>query len=101
MTWVKATRSGSLTEVQNALTSSYLRPQNPTRYVSAVAILEQNQLYDQAHIYAEKATRLFPENFETWFSLCVATQSSTSEKTLALENLRRLDPKNLELNSCK
>jgi O-antigen ligase len=101
MAWVKATRSGSLAEVQNALRSSYLRPQNPTRYVNAVAILEQNQLFDQAHTYAKNATKLFPENFEAWFSLCVATQSSPSEKAIALENLHRLDPKNLELNSCK
>lgn len=94
MAWFKATNSGNLIEVEKALKPSYLHPQSSERLVNVVSILENSQLFDKAREYALKATEYNPENFDSWFALYSVKNSTSSEKTLALKNMKRLDPNN-------
>jgi O-antigen ligase len=94
MAWFKATGSGNLVEVEKALAPSYLHPTSSERLVNAVAILENSQLFEKAREYALKATEYNPENFDSWSALYSVKNSTPSEKALALQNMRRLDPNN-------
>jgi tetratricopeptide (TPR) repeat protein len=97
MAWFKATGSGNLVEVEKALSPSYLHPASSERLVNVVAILENSQLFDKAREYAIKATEYNPENFDSWNALYSVKNSTTSEKDLALKNMKRLDPNNPEV----
>jgi hypothetical protein len=99
MAWVKATESGNFTEVQKALEPSYLHPRSSERLVNAVGIMENSKLYDQAREYALKATEYNPNNFDSWLTLFSVQNSSAEEKELALENMKRLDPRNPDVTA--
>jgi len=94
MAWYKATGSGNFVEVQKALTPSYLHPRSSERLVNIIGILENSKLFDQAHEYALTATKYNPENFDSWNALYSVKNSTESERALALQNMKRLDPLN-------
>ena len=97
MAWFKATGSGNFIEVEKSLDPGYLHPQDSSRLVNMVSILENSKLYDQALQYALRATAFNPENFDSWNALYSVQKSTPEQKSLALENMRRLDPHNPEL----
>lgn len=94
MSWFKATKSGNFAEVQKALTPSYLQPKSSDRLVSVIEVLENSKLFDEAHQYALIATKFNPENFNSWFALYYIKNSTESERELAFQNMKRLDPRN-------
>jgi O-antigen ligase len=94
MAWYKSTNSGNFVEVKKALTPSYLHPRSSERLVNVIGILENSQLFEQAHEYAQIAVRYNPDNFDSWLALYSVKNSTTEEKALSLENLKRLDPNN-------
>jgi hypothetical protein len=97
MAWFKATKSGNFVQVEKALELSYLRPQDSSRLVNLVSILEKSGLYEQALQYALRATEFNPENFDSWSALYNVQKSTPEMKKIALENMKRLDPHNPEL----
>ncbi len=97
MAWFKATNSGNFVEVEKSLEPGYLHPQDSSRLVNMVSILENSKLYDQALQYALRAIEFNPENFDSWSALYSVQRSTPEQKSLALENMRRLDPHNPEL----
>jgi hypothetical protein len=99
MAWVKATRSGNFTEVQKALEPSYLHPRSSERLVNAISIMESSKLYDQAREYALIATAYNPDSFDSWSALYSVQNSTAEEKALALENMKRLDPRNPDVTA--
>ncbi|CAN2171023.1 hypothetical protein MCEMRH37_00047 [Candidatus Nanopelagicaceae bacterium] len=94
MSWYQATKSGNLVEIEKALTPSYLHPQDSSRLVNVVGLLENNQLYDLALKYALKATKYNPNSFDSWNTLYSVKNSNADQRALALENMKRLDPLN-------
>lgn len=97
MAWFKATNSGNFVEVEKALKPGYLHPQDSSRLVNMVSILENSKLYDQALQYALRATEYNPENFDSWNALYSVQKSTPEQKRVALANMKRLDPHNPEL----
>ena len=97
MAWFKATNSGNFVEVEKALKPGYLHPQDSSRLVNMVSILENSKLYDQALQYALRATEYNPENFDSWNALYSVQKSTPEQKRVALTNMKRLDPHNPEL----
>jgi O-antigen ligase len=97
MAWFKATNSGNFLEVEKALKPGYLHPQDSSRLVNMASILENSKLYDQALQYALRATEFNPENFDSWNALYSVQKSTPEQKSLALANMKRLDPHNPEL----
>lgn len=97
MAWFKATGTGNFAEVQKALTPSYLHPRSSERLVNIIGMLENSKLFEQAHEYALIATKYNPENFDSWNALYSVKNSTKAEKSLAIQNMKRLDPHNPEV----
>lgn len=92
--WRSALASQSAQKVEEALVPGYLNPQNSYKYASAVQLLEESKLFDLALKYAQIGIKFNPDNFDSWKVLYLITKSSPEEKAKALENMKRLDPKN-------
>jgi hypothetical protein len=56
--------------------------------------MENSKLYVQAREYALIATKYNPDSFDSWSALHSVQNSTVEEKALALENMKRLDPRN-------
>jgi O-antigen ligase len=92
--WRTALGSQDAAKVEAALEPGYLNPANSYKYTNAVQLLESSKLYDLALKYAQIGVEFNPDNFDSWKVLYLITNSSPEEKALALENMKRLDPKN-------
>jgi hypothetical protein len=92
--WRTALGSQDVAKVEAALVPGYLNPANSYKYANAVQLLESSKLYDLALKYAQIGVEFNPDNFDSWKVLYLITKSSPEEKALALENMKRLDPKN-------
>jgi O-antigen ligase len=92
--WRSALASQNTQKVEEALTPGYLNPANSYKYASAVQLLEASKLFDLALKYAQIGIEFNPDNFDAWKVMYLISKSSPEEKALALENMKRLDPKN-------
>jgi hypothetical protein len=92
--WRAATESRDIQKVEEALVPGYLNPPNTNKYATAVQLLESSKLYDIALKYAQIGVEFNPESFDAWRILYYISKSSPEQKALALENMKRLDPKN-------
>jgi hypothetical protein len=92
--WRSAIASQNVEQVEAALVSSYLNPMNSYKYANAVQLLEGSKLHDLALKYAKTGVEFNPDHFDSWKLLYFITNSSPEDKALALENMKRLDPKN-------
>jgi len=92
--WRSALKSQDLKKIELALEPGYLNPPNSYKYANAVQILESSKLFELAHKYAEIGVQFNPDNFDAWRVFYFVSKSSAEEKALALENMKRLDPKN-------
>jgi hypothetical protein len=91
--WRSALASQDVQKVEAALLPGYLNPANSNKYANAVQVLESSKLFDLALKYARIGVEFNPDNFDAWKVLYLVSKSSPEDKALALENMRRLDPK--------
>lgn len=94
MKWRTALQSGSVEVVEAALVPSYLNPENTNKYFQAIQLFESNKLPDYAYKYAKIAVEFNPNAFDAWKLLYFISKSTQADKDLALQNMKRLDPKN-------
>ena len=94
MKWSSALKSGSVQVVEAGLQPGYLNPANVNKYSQAVQLFESNQLPDYAYKYSKIAVEFNPNAFDAWKLLYYISKSTPEDKELALENMKRLDPKN-------
>lgn len=99
--WRKAQISRTIEPIKSTMIGTYFNPQNSYKYLTNIQILEENQLFDLSHKYALEAVKWNPEAFELWKVLYLIKNSSESEKALALQNMKRLDPLNPDVTSIK
>ena len=92
--WRSALGSQDLNKIEAALVPGYLNPANSYKYANAVQLLESSKLFDISLKYAQIGVQFNPDNFDAWRVLYLISKSSPEEKALALENMKRLDPKN-------
>lgn len=92
--WKSALGSGSVEQIESALTPGYLNPQGSFRYASATQLFESNKLYDQAYKYAKIGVKFNPDYFDAWKMLYYIQKSTPADRDLAKKNLMRLDPLN-------
>ena len=92
--WRSALGSQDLNKIEAALIPGYLNPANSYKYANAVQLLESSKLFDISLKYAQIGVQFNPDNFDAWRVLYLISKSSPEEKALALENMKRLDPKN-------
>jgi hypothetical protein len=72
-------------------------PRDVFRVVNVANILENNKLHVEAKKLADLAVRTNPNSYDSWRILSLVTNSSPSEKANAIAQMRRLDPRNVEL----
>jgi hypothetical protein len=92
--WKTALSSGSVEQIELALTPGYLNPQSSFRYANAAQLFESNKLYDQAYKYAKIGVEFNPDFFDSWKMLYYIQKSTPEERELAKKNLLRIDPMN-------
>lgn len=97
--WRSALQSRNLVQIESALSSSYFNPSNSQKYSEAVNLFLNNNLPDVALKYAKASVEFNPEDFTAWFQLYSLPSSSTEDKAISLENMKRLDPRNPDVTA--
>jgi O-antigen ligase len=97
--WRAALDSKDGNKVMASLEPGYLSPSDSQRYAQAVQLFANSNLMDQAHTIALKATAFNPDYFDAWKIVYFLTNSTPEEKALALENMKRLDPRNPDVTA--
>jgi len=92
--WRSALNSKDANQVIAALEPGYLNPSNSQRYAQAVQLFASSNLMDKAREIALTATEYNPDYFDSWKILYFLSNTTEEEKALALENMKRLDPRN-------
>jgi hypothetical protein len=92
--WRTALDSKDVARVMAALEPGYLNPGDSQRLAQAVQLLASSNLPEQAHDIAIKGITFNPEYFDAWRVLYFLANSTEAEKAQALENMKRLDPRN-------
>lgn len=92
--WRSALNSKDVAKVMAALEPGYLNPSDSQRLAQAVQLLASSNLPEQAHEIAIKGITYNPEYFDAWRVLYFLPNSTDAEKAQALENMKRLDPRN-------
>jgi hypothetical protein len=67
---------------------------NSARLANASLILQQSNLLDDSREYALRGIAFNENYFESYLVLYLNPKASESEKAMAMENMKRLDPKN-------
>jgi len=97
--WFNATRSHEALKVEAALSPSFFNPADSYRYEQAVNLFQNSNLPDLAHKYAGIAVKFNPNDFIAWKQLYFLPTASAEEKTAALANMKRLDPRNPDVTA--
>jgi hypothetical protein len=97
--WRSAQLVRTVPALEESMRASYFNPQNSMKYLTNIQTLEQSSLFELSHKYALEAVKWNPESFEIWKVLYLIRDSTTEEKVLALENMKRLDPLNPDVTS--
>ncbi len=92
--WMTAQKSNTSNMLEDSMRVTYLNPVNSYKYLVNVQIFERSGLHELAHKYAKEAVRYNPDYFDSWRLLYVLKASSQEDKSNALKNMQRLDPKN-------
>lgn len=80
---------------------TYFNPMNSTKYISNIQTLEQNNFSDLAHKYALEAVNWNSNSFNLWKILYLIKDSTEQERKIALNNMKRLDPKNPDVTAAQ
>ena len=94
MKWRSALDSKDANKVMAALEPGYLSPSDSQRFAQAVQLFASSNLMEQARDTALKAIKFNPDYFDAWRLLYYLSNSTDAEKAEALENMKRLDPRN-------
>ena len=94
MKWRSALDSKDANKVLAALEPGYLNPSDSQRLAQAVQLFASSNLMEQARDTALKAIKFNPDYFDAWRLLYYLSNSTEAEKAEALENMKRLDPRN-------
>jgi len=99
MKWRSALDSKDANKVMATLEPGYLNPSDSQRYAQAVQLFASSNLMDQAREIALKATVFNPDYFDAWKIVYLLTNTTPEEKALALENMKRIDPRNPDVTA--
>jgi hypothetical protein len=97
--WRSAQVSRSAQTIEATMIPGYFNPQNSTRYLTNIQSLEQNNLPELSHKYALEAVQWNPNAYDLWRILYFLRNSTDLEKSLAVENMKRLDPLNPDVTA--
>ena len=99
--WRNAQVSQNLEQLESTMIPGYFNPQNSMRYITNIQTLENNNLPEFAQKYALEAVKWNPEAYDLWRLLFLIKSSTPVEKSVAIENMKRLDPLNPDVTAIK
>jgi hypothetical protein len=99
MKWRSALNSQNATAALTALESGYLTPSDSQRMAQAVQLFVTNSLPNQAYEVAKKAVEFNPDYFDAWKQLYFLPNATLEDKSLAVINMKRLDPFNPDVTA--
>lgn len=97
--WRSAQVARNLPNIEASMVSSYFNPQNTTKFLSNIQAMEASGLFELSHKYALQAVKWNPEAFDLWKVLYFIKNSTPQDKSTALSNMKRLDPKNPDVTA--
>jgi hypothetical protein len=97
--WRSSMKVMTLPALEETMKISYFNPPNSMKYLRNIETLEQSNLNDLSRKYALEAVKWNSDVFDLWKILYFIKNSTTDEKALALENMKRLDPLNPDVTS--
>ena len=97
MKWRSALDSKDANKVITALEPGYLSPSDSARFAQAVQLFVSSNLMEQARVIALKGIEFNPNYFDAWKILYFLSNSTEAEKARAIENMKRLDPRNPDI----
>jgi O-antigen ligase len=97
MKYKSALKAQNVQQVEAALTPSYLAPRDSARLAQAVLLFENSKLPDLAYKYAKEGVAFSPDYFDAWRVLYSVSKATEADKAEALANMKRLDPRNLDV----
>lgn len=96
-----AQTSRDAAKLEETMKYSYFNPLNSQKYLLNIQAFEGSGLFEISHKYALEAVSWNPEAYELWRILYFIKNSTDSERKLAVENMRRLDPLNPDVTSTR
>jgi hypothetical protein len=97
--WQSAQVARTVDATEETLIPSYFNPQNSMRYITNIQLFENSNLPDLARKYALESVKWNPESYDLWKLLYLIKNSTPEEKSIAIENMKRLDPLNPEVTA--
>lgn len=99
--WRSAQVSRSVQNIEATMVPGYFNPQNSMKYLTNIQSLEESNLPELSHKYALEAVKWNPNSYDFWRILFFLRNSTDQEKSLAVENMKRLDPLNPDVKSAQ
>ena len=93
-TWRSAMKSGN---VEQVIAAAEKWPRNSYRMTNIVVTLAENKFNAQALELARKSVEFNPDHFDSWKLLAGIEGSTVEEKARAITEMKRLDPRNTNL----
>jgi hypothetical protein len=81
-------------KLESTMDSTYFNPLNSQKFVLNIQAFEGSGLFDLSHKYALEGVKWNPESFELWKLLYLIKNSTPGERSLAVQNMKKLDPLN-------
>ena len=99
--WRSAQVSRSVQNIEATMVPGYFNPQNSMKYLTNIQSLEESNLPELSHRYALEAVKWNPNSYDFWRILFFLRNSTEQEKSLAVENMKRLDPLNPDVKAAQ
>ena len=89
----------NLPALEETMKVGYFNPASTNKYLVNIQTLEASNLNDLSRKYALIGVKWNPESFELWKVLYSIKNSTEEEKSMALQNMKRLDPLNPDVTA--
>jgi hypothetical protein len=88
-------------KLESTMQVSYFNPLNTEKFVNNIQAYESSGLFDFSHKYALAGVNWNPESYNLWQMLFLVKNSTSTERDLAIANMKRLDPLNPDVATIK
>lgn len=78
--------------VEVIVNSAEIKPYERSRFLYVADILNQNQMYTESLKILVLGKEIFPDTYEIWQQISINPATSQEQKTIAINELKRLDP---------
>jgi hypothetical protein len=99
--WRSAQESTDAKKLEQTMLPGLFNPLNSQKLVLNAQTFESSNLFDLSHKYALEAVRWNPDSYDSWRILYHLRNSTSTDRQIAVENMKRLDPLNPDVTSIK